>query len=148
MEPDVSVKFLERDIAGIMERMKRCGWQIVQEGVFVKVILQQNRTGKMFRLLLFCHGYPRRLISAEFLPEPFQPDRILWPDDKERMFRIRTSGTGNPFICMAGLKTYIPEDSESTVPYSMADIHIANIITRIAGRISDADCGFLEVLVK
>ena len=144
MENEVSIKFLERDIAGILQRIERNGWQITQEGLFVKAILPQTSTGKWFKLLLFCHGYPRSLINAEFLPESTVPVKIVWPDDNEHMFRIRTS-TGNPFICMAGLKSYIPEDIESTVPYSMADIHVANIITRIAERINDPDCGFLEV---
>ena len=148
MEPKVSESFLQRDLFKLATRASRNGWQLKQEGLFIKVIIPQRHTARIFRLLLFCHGYPRHLISAEFMPDQFQPNTILWPDDKEQMFRVRSSGNGIPFICMAGLKTYIPESDQTTVPYSMGDINISNIITRIAHKIESPDCSFLEVHVK
>lgn len=148
MELEASIRFLERDIKKIEERSKRYGWHIFQDGIFVKVLLPQLHTSKLFRLSLFCYGYPRHLITAEFLPNPLQPNKILWPNDKEQMFRIRSSANGIPFICMAGLKTYIPESDETTVPYSSNDLHIANIITRIGQQIAKADCSYLEVNIQ
>lgn len=148
MEPAASIRFLERDLKKLADRASRHKWQLKQEGIFVKALLPQSHTSKIFRLLLFCYGYPRHLISAEFMPEPFQPGIILWPNDNEQMFRIHSSGNKIPFICMAGLKTYIPENDETTVPYSMADIHVANIITRIAQKIESPNCSYLEVKVK
>lgn len=145
MDLNASVQFIKRDLEKIHERIIREGWTVDQDGLFVKVAFSQIHTGKHFGLLLYCQGYPRHPIDATFIPDPQQPDRIFWPYDSEGMFRINTSLNRVPFICMAGLKSYSPEEDNPTTPYRADDINIANVITRIYHKINEKGCSFIEV---
>lgn len=145
MEPNASIQFIKRDLSNINERISREGWIVEQDDLFVKIILNQKHSGRFFTLLLFCPGYPRHPIEATFIPEPSRSNTVLWPHDNEGMFRISTSLNKIPFICMAGLKTYSPEDDSPSTPYMPSDINIAAIITRIYQKINEISCSLVEV---
>lgn len=144
MEPHASIQFISRDLNRIHERISREGWDVEQDGLLVKVVLPQKHTGKFFRLLLYCYGYPRSPIEATFIPDPIRSNVVLWPYDNEGIFRIFTSLNRIPFICMAGLKSYSPEEDSPLTPYMLCDINIANIITRIYQKINEKTCNFIE----
>lgn len=145
MEPNASIQFICRDLSRINERIGREGWTVEQDGLLIKVILPQKHSERFFRLLLYCHGYPRHPIEATFIPDPLHTNIVLWPNDNEGMFRISTSLNRIPFICMAGLKSYSPEEDSPSTPYMLCDINIANIITRIYQKINEITCTFVEV---
>lgn len=145
MEPNASIQFISRDLRKINERIGREGWTVEQDGLLVKVVLPQKHSGRFFRLLLYCYGYPRHPIVATFTPDLLRTNTILWPYDNEGMFRLATSLNRNPFICMAGLKSYSPEEDSPSTPYMPSDINIANIITRIYQKINEITCTFVEV---
>ena len=148
MEPFASIQFISRDLEKIHERIGREGWTIEQRGLFVKVILPQKHSRKFFNLLLYCYGYPRHPIDANFMPDPLHTNTVLWPYDNEGMFRISTSLNKIPFICMGGLKSYSPEEDSPSTPYMPSDINIANIITRIYQKINEINSTFVEVGVN
>jgi hypothetical protein len=143
MDKYASEKFIERDLQNIRKRIHSQEWTVVQRGLFVKFEIKHEKTGEIFSPFFNCVGYPRHPLSASFLPiNPIRYPLSKWPNDKNYMFR---TSSPYPFICLPGLLSYIPERGIHTNPYSMSDIHIGTLITRIYQAINSQNyIGYIE----
>jgi hypothetical protein len=129
MDPFASEKFINCDLEKISSRAARENWSISQHGIYVKCLLNHKTSGEKFSLFLNCEGYPRNPIKAAFLPlAPVLYPASKWPYDNDYVFR---TGSPSPFICLPGLSTYIPEKEQGDHPYSLKDINVGTVITRI-----------------
>ncbi|PLR75279.1 hypothetical protein CU633_21970 [Bacillus sp. V3-13] len=129
MDKLASEKFIERDLKKVDRRIKECDWSINQKGIYVTCLFQHKETRENFSLFLSCDGYPRHPIKATFMPcSPIVYPATKWPFDGDHVFR---TSSPFPFICLPGLTTYIPEKERAPHPFSLRDINIGNVITRI-----------------
>lgn len=137
MDSYASERFLSRDLQRLGHRIEREGWVVCHQGIIVEATLPRHRQGDSFRILLVCHGYPRRPMAATFLPDATTGAFSRWPVDGEYVFRAHAPV---PFICLPGLLSYSPEGEEVTNPYAEEDLHVGAILGRLADAINDERC--------
>lgn len=126
MHPVATNRLLIQHITQIERRVTECGWRIKVHGTVVLVEMTHRPSGELYRLAIVADEYPLVPVAVHFLPVPPRTAEAKWPYDGNFVFRTQVP---RPFVCIGGVRSFVPEDSEPQAPLGFDEIHVGSVLT-------------------
>ncbi len=137
MHPDATNGLLVQHLAAVRGRAEALGWVTRVVETRLTVDMRQSKTGETYRLLVLGDDYPLVPVAVQFLPLPPRLAEAKWPFDGNRVFRTEAP---RPFVCLSGVRSYVPESAEPDMQLGLDDLHVGAVLTRLQQAIDSDWC--------
>lgn len=128
MHPTATHRLLLQHVKHIERHATECGWCIRVRGTVLEVELIHRPSGELYRLAMTADEYPLIPVAVHFLPVAPRGAEAKWPFDGNFVFRTQTP---RPFVCLGGVRSFVPEASESQTPLGLDEIHVGSVLANL-----------------
>lgn len=134
MHPIATNRLLNQHLKKIEHRIDRYKWKIGIKGEVLFVEMYHRPTRELYHMAIVADEYPLVPVAVHFLPVAPRVGEAKWPFDGHFVFRTNSNP---PFICLGGVRSFIPEALETTASLGMDEINIGAVLTNIDRALHD-----------